>query len=220
MLTAHTADMMEVRPILGIIGLALVVIAAGSGRFFEIRRIRRLELSDEWRVGLLITGLLVLCGVLFIPGSLSEFPHLPPPGSHEEKTPSPDSPREAAIYIDDQVATSPDKIKVFGITATSQHDPPRVNDRITIQFSLQNIGQQPVALESTFIGARDPEKQNKDFSAENRRKILKPSEIANIKGSIAVSKKGVWKFWPCYTIGSGYCPNEWQSFSKDVVEHP
>ena len=121
-------------------------------------------------------------------------------------------PREKVIHIDDAPATSPNNVRVLKITALSRNDPPQVNNRVTIHFSLQNVGQEPITLNSRFIGARDPADNNVDFGHENYDKVLAPDEVINIKNSTIVKEQGVWKFWPCYMIGNTYCPDEWRAF--------
>lgn len=116
------------------------------------------------------------------------------------------------------MAISPNGIRVSGLQAVSRNDPPRVNDRITVHFSLQNVEREPVTLNSTFIGARDPVERNIDFGHENYEKVLAPDEVIDIKSSIFVTERGEWEFWPCYKIRNTFCPNKWRAFRILVVE--
>lgn len=164
-------------------------------------------------VALIIVGSTKLSGSLPVATDTGRTPTVPdmPPVA-----PSTD-PGTATIYADDQVSVSRDNIRVSGLGASSEHNLPRVNDRITIHFTLQNAGQLPVALGYTFIGARNPTGANKDFGEGNNGKVLAPSETVDIKISMLVAEKGVWKFWPCYTIENNFCPDEWRAFQVAIV---
>ncbi|MGH3687755.1 MAG: hypothetical protein ACRDRE_03280 [Pseudonocardiaceae bacterium] len=183
--------------------------------------IRLKELEVKGPVGLLV---IIIGVVLIIVGStkLSGSPVATDTGrtpTAPDRTPVAPStdPGTATIHADDQVSVSRDNIRVSGLGASSEHDPPRVNDRITIKFTLQNAGQRPVALGYTFIGARNPTGTNKDFGEDNNGKVLAPSEKVDIKISMLATEKGVWKFWPCYTIENNFCPNEWRAFQVAIV---
>lgn len=177
------------------------------------------------RAGLRISvpsGLVVLAlGAAFILFPVS--PYYPPRGEGANTADTSSMPPlntlgGSTIYTDDSMAVSPDKIRVSGLRATGQHKPPQVDDYITVNFTLRNDGKQPVTLGSTFVGARDPSKENSDFGEENYDKTLAPGDTLDISDSILVAKKGVWKFWPCYTIGTTYCPDEWRAFQVAVAE--
>ena len=118
--------------------------------------------------------------------------------------------QDAAAYV------SPHGIEVSGLVATGRHDPPTVGDRITIQFSLTNIGTSPLTFEQTFVGVRDPEDNNKDFGEENIGAVFEPGSVVNVKQSILVNAAGTWEFWPCYILGidgeETHCPDEWRAF--------
>ncbi len=164
--------------------------------------------------------------VLVLGAALILFPISPyyPPRSEEANTantsgvPPSNVLGGSTIYTDDSMAVSPDKIRVSGLQAIGQHKPPQVNDYITVKFTLQNDGKQPVTLGPTFVGARDPSRGHSDFGEENYNKTLAPGDTLVISDSILVAKKGVWEFWPCYTIGTAYCPDEWRAFQVAVVE--
>ena len=164
--------------------------------------------------------------VLVLGAALILFPISPYYPSWNEGSNAPNKPGgsppattgESAIYTDDSIAVSPDRIRVSGLRAISQHKPPRVNDYVTVKFTLRNDGERPVALGYTFIGARDPSRENNDFGEENHNKTLTPGDTLDISDSILVTKKGVWDFWPCYTIGATYCPDEWRAFQVAVTE--
>jgi hypothetical protein len=115
------------------------------------------------------------------------------------------------------MAISPDNIEVSGLRALSRNNPPQINDSVTVQFSLKNVGQQPVTLKTAFIAARNPANENKDFAKEAYNRVLAPGDVVDIRSFIFVTEKGGWQFWPCYGIGNTLCPNEWQIFQITVV---
>lgn len=134
-----------------------------------------------------------------------------------QQPPSPNPGGETTIYIDNQMAISPDNIEVSGLRALSRNNPPQINDSVTVQFSLKNVGQQPVTLKTAFIAARNPANENKDFAKEAYNRVLAPGDVVDIRSFIFVTEKGGWQFWPCYGIGHTLCPNEWQIFQITVV---
>jgi hypothetical protein len=134
-----------------------------------------------------------------------------------QQPPSPNPGGETTIYIDNQMAISPDNIEVSGLRALSRNNPPQINDSVTVQFSLKNVGQQPVTLKTTFIAARNPANENKDFAKEAYSRVLAPGDVVDIRSFIFVTEKGGWQFWPCYEIGNTLCPNEWKIFQITVV---
>lgn len=150
-------------------------------------------------------------GLVFI----SFFPPVLPP------TPPPTPPpiTDNIIYSDSEVDTTIHNIKFIQLTATCVNDPPQVNDRITIEFTLQNIDENPIKLSYTFFAARNPFGENKDFGDSNQDKTIQPQEIIKTKASIIVDNKGIWKFGPCYSLGIHeindeeiLCPSEWRRF--------
>lgn len=128
------------------------------------------------------------------------------------------------IYSDNQVDTSIHNIEFSGLVAKSVN-PPKINDRITIEFELKNTGDNPIKFNETFIAARNPIlEKNKDFGHSNQGKTLQPQKTITIKKSIVVDQKGTWEFWPCYALDipeirdeNNLCPHEWHSFEV-VVE--
>jgi len=134
-----------------------------------------------------------------------------------QQPPSPNPGGETTIYIDNQMAISPDNIEVSGLRALSRNNPPQINDSVTVQFSLKNVGQQPVTLKTAFIAARNPANENKDFAKEAYNRVLAPGDVVDIRSFIFVTEKGGWQFWPCYEIGNTLCPNEWKIFQITVV---
>jgi TIR domain-containing protein len=129
---------------------------------------------------------------------------------------------EGTIYSDAEPHVSPDEIEVSGLSAAGQHAKPDIGDRIEISFSLKNVGSEPVTLEATFVGARDPDGGHEDFGHENEGKLFAPGEVLEISRSVVVDTPGVWEFWPCYTLAARpeviYCPDKWRSFEVLVAE--
>lgn len=198
-----------------IAGIAFILIAIIGGGF----TVSQLTIPAVPWQGRLASGII---GGLFIVYSVAVtlvplLPGEPPPNAGG---PPPSAGGEATIYTDDLPSVSNDNVRVSGLRAISEHDPPQVNDRIKIQFKLglRNGEVEPVALGYAFIGARDPANANKDFGEDGYEKILTPHESLDIESSILVTEEGVWSFWPCYAIGNTFCPDEWRAFQVAVVK--
>lgn len=97
-----------------------------------------------------------------------------------------------------------------------------VGDRITVSFTIQNVGQEPFLLNGTFVGARDPDDVNRDFGHDNGSYLLEPAESVTTTGSLFVDLPGTWQFSPCYAfVQDGkehYCPVSWYAFSALVTQ--
>lgn len=202
-------DGVTVQTISLIVGAIFIAIALVGGGV-TVKEVSVPPLPKAGRISAGVIGVIFICyGAL-----VNYIPIL----SGEPGTPSPTgAPEEILIYADGEISISRDKVRVAGLKAFSQHNPPHVNDRITIKFSLQNDTGQLLTLRTVFAGARDPANENKDFG-EGVDVTLAPSQGIGFKSSIIVTESGVWQFWPCYTIGDIYCPNEWRSFQVAVVE--
>jgi hypothetical protein len=138
----------------------------------------------------------------------------------DEQTSDGPSPRGAAgqIYRDDQPETSPESLTLVEVEATAENAEPKVNDRITVTYSLENAGDAPFRLASTFVGARGPGDQWADFGEGNVGHVLQPGGRLTVQSSKIVDEPGMWTFWPCYTFGDeGFCPDEWKAFEVTVA---
>jgi len=126
----------------------------------------------------------------------------------------PHSEARSGVEIDSEPATSPDQIRLTGLAALVRNEPPRVGDTITVTYSLTNVGNQPVQLEDTFVGARNPADENRDSEDVNEGRLLAPGETGLAEGKIFLDSAGTWLLWPCYALpGERYCPDEWKSFA-------
>ncbi len=146
-----------------------------------------------------------------------------PPAPVLTATPTPTSTvPPAPCYSDNEPDITNHGIKLINISATCEPNPPRVNSRITIEFTLQNVGNEPITFEFTFIAARNPYDENRDIGySENAGRTIQPQEIIRTKGSIIVDSKGIWKFGPAYSLKlpNGTTegnPNGWRRFPISV----
>jgi hypothetical protein len=118
------------------------------------------------------------------------------------------------IEVDATPVTSDDQLELTDLTVESRNDPPRVNDTVTVSYSLTNVGEQPIELEYTFVGARNPADDNKDAEDMNEGKTLEPGETISANGRVLIESAGRWDVWPCYQLTNGNgCPDEWQAVS-------
>jgi hypothetical protein len=134
------------------------------------------------------------------------------------------SPSQVDLGVDVGTDRSPDDIEVSDVSATADHDPPVIGDDINVDFSLKNVGPDPVTFVETFIGARgpDPGDSNEDFGHANSGKVLDSGETVEISGTIVFDVSGVWTFFPCYSLPpeaeDNFCPSEWRSFQVLVEQ--
>jgi hypothetical protein len=122
------------------------------------------------------------------------------------------------LHSDSEENVSPDGLEVSDLLATADHDPPQVGDEIRVEFSLKNVGPNPIRFAETFIGARNPRGENVDFAQENQGEVLDPEAAMEIDGARVLDAPGTWEVWPCYSLPRGGCPDEWESFQVAVGE--
>jgi hypothetical protein len=123
---------------------------------------------------------------------------------------------QATLFEDQTSYRSAHGIELSGLRAVGQHDPATVGDRITIEFSLENVGTDSLTFEETFVAARSPDDDYKDFGYDNVDRVFDPGSVVEIRHSIDVDAAGTWRFWPCYSLTTGECPDEWQAFPVEV----
>jgi len=157
-------------------------------------------------VPLLVIGVAVAIGAFVLAG-------------RDQSNSSPTS-SEGEIYSDTEPHVSPDEIELSRLLATGELTEPEVGDRIEIEFSLKNVGSEPVTLEETFIAARDPDDGDEDFGYENEGQVFAPGDVLEISRSVVVDAPGTWKFWPCYSLSAPEpdCPERWRSFDIFVAK--
>ncbi len=113
------------------------------------------------------------------------------------------------IEVDPTPVTSGDAIKLTGLSAVSRGDPPRVGDTITVSYSLTNVGAQPIQLDSTFVGARNADDENKDTEDMNEGETVEPGQTISATGRVFLDRAGRWDVWPCYALTNGNsCPRQ------------
>jgi hypothetical protein len=112
--------------------------------------------------------------------------------------------------------TSPDRIRLSGLKAVSDPDPPAVGSAITVSYSLTNVGNDPVQLAYTFVGARNAAGEHRDSLEMNQGRTLAPGETIDAQGRVLLDSAGVWQLWPCYEFTGGGCPDVWQAFPVTV----
>jgi hypothetical protein len=117
------------------------------------------------------------------------------------------------IEVDSSPVTSGDRIRLTGLKAVSQNSPPLVGDTTTVSYSLTNVGDQPIQMEHTFVGARNAAGNHKDSAGMNDGIVLAPGETLASQGRILLDSAGAWELWPCYELSDGrQCPDKWQVF--------
>jgi hypothetical protein len=126
------------------------------------------------------------------------------------------------IYSNNQPDVTPHNIAFVQLEAKAAHNPPLVNDTITIKFSLKSIGKTPIELDSgTFITVRNPSGQIVFIPRLNANRVIQPNETIETETSADVDSKGSWEVNPCYklkdeSIEGGFCPEGWKGFIVTV----
>jgi hypothetical protein len=194
---------MEPVTILLLAGIGFLLIAVVGGGF-EIKEIK-IPIVPRW--ARILSGLL---GMIFCGLSVADFPQPPPPPP----------PRGQFVYEDKNQDTNSHQLKFLTLTAKSKNNPPQVGDQLTVEFTLQNVSDQPIKILGTYVTAYDPSEQNKDFGFSSRNILLLPQEIITTKGSMIVSVPGTWELGPHYAIGENWdialYPGHWHRFSVHV----
>lgn len=133
------------------------------------------------------------------------------------------------IYIDKEPDITIHNIKLIEVSAKSIHNPPQVNDMITIEFKIQNVSNRPITLNQdigSFVAARNPSHENEDFGYSNQSKTIQPQDNIKTKAYKIVDMPGIWQFGPCYALNmlvvsgeeGNFCPSEWRRFPVQVVQ--
>jgi len=129
------------------------------------------------------------------------------------------------IHIDKEPDVTIHNVKLIEVLVKGSHNPPIMNDRLIIEFTLQNVGNNPIKILGTFVAARNPYRENQDFGYSNQNKTIQPQEIIKTKGYKIVDVPGTWQFGPCYALDvpviheeENLCPSEWRRFPVNVVQ--
>jgi len=144
------------------------------------------------------------------------------PYEPDKNTESETSVTAETIYQDKQPEIGVHQLKFIELTAKSNHNPPRVNDRIYVEFTLQNVSEKPINLLGTYVAAYDPSGEEKSFAYGNKNMVLKPQEMIKTSGSLIVGIPGIWEIGPHYALGQQWngeeYPGHWKFFQIVVVQ--
>jgi hypothetical protein len=189
----------------------LVVAIVGGG--FAVREISMPRVPSWARVASGVSGILLLLPFLLdvLRGGIGEGV-----GSRPEAGVGRQPPPQGAsgIEIDTEPETTGDQLRLTELAASVRNDPPRVGDTITVSYSLTNVGQQRIQLDSTFVGARDPGNKHADAEDANEGRAVQPGETIHAQGKVLLANAGTWTLWPCYVlVNDRYCPDKWKAFS-------
>lgn len=97
-----------------------------------------------------------------------------------------------------------------------------VDDRITVSFTIENVGQDPLRLQA-FVKTRNPDDRQDDFghTPDVGMQELAPQERLQVTGHTHVDEPGLWTVTPCYQFraddANEFCPESWPPFGVDVV---
>ncbi len=95
--------------------------------------------------------------------------------------------------------------------------PALVGTKVHIEYSLKNLGDAPILLESPglFVGARC-DGNAADFGHQKKARTLRPGESVSYRASRVLDKSGAWSFWPGFHIGGAFGPAGWMEKRLDV----
>jgi hypothetical protein len=100
---------------------------------------------------------------------------------------------------------------------TDADAPLRVNDELTVSYTLTNVTDEPIQLESTFVGARNPANVTVNIEDMNEGAVIAPGKTVSAEGEVLLVSEGNWRVWPCYLLPDGqYCPDFWQDINVPV----
>jgi hypothetical protein len=193
----------------GIFFLVMAIVGGG----FAIREISMPRVPSWARVASGVAGILLLLPFLLalLRGGVGEDS-----GSRTKAGVGGPSSQHGAggIEVDSEPETTGDQLRLTGLAASVRNDPPRVGDTITVSYSLTNVGQERIQLDSTFVGARGPGNKHADAEDGNEGRAVQPGETIQAQGKVFLGNAGTWTLWPCYVlVGDRYCPNKWKAFN-------
>ena len=120
----------------------------------------------------------------------------------------------SGIEFDDSPVTSLDGLELSELSPDVRNDPPLVGDTLTLSYALTNTTDEPVEFAYTYVGARNPDDENRDPEDMNEEAVLEPGETLEAEGRVLLDSDGTWVVWPCYELAGGeVCPDEWQAIS-------
>lgn len=118
-----------------------------------------------------------------------------------------------------------DQLALKRLLAVAPSKPVPVGAEVTVEFSLQNLAEEPLRLEYAFVGIRSPSGKHKDECCFDEGHVLVSDGTLDVRARVTLDTEGVWKLWPCYALmpegavddeEQTYCPDEWQAFHVEV----
>jgi len=218
-----------------IVGAVFILIAIIGGGF-TVRDLSFPAVPKSGRIGSGVVGVIFIVYAILMPPRQDSHPVLttpsPTPSGSSSMPPTSSRPDSMPILHEDgqpHKSNRGDGIEVSKLVVRGEHKPLQLGDLMTVQYTLRNMGDNPVTLEYIFVGSRDPAQNNyklPNLGEFDANEALQPGEEYYFeKSSTSPPETGVWTFWPCYRIAGappleGYCPDLWQSFPVKVVEGP
>lgn len=221
--------------VIALLGGLLFLLLALVGGGFSIKEISMPKIPAMARAACLVVGV-VLVLLAFVPSLRDDPTQLADDdvaaepastnGSLDTTAGSTGSPSVDAGAVvlwedpDPSVAEN-DGIEVSGLRATGDQEPPNVDDQIEIEYTLRNVGSNPVTFNFTFTGVRGPGDRWADTGEDNNGATVQPGEALSISHPILLDAAGAWMIWPCYQVRTAdgspsECPDEWNRFFVTV----
>jgi hypothetical protein len=204
--------------------LFLVIAVVGGG--FTIERLQVPTVPNWSRIASAVLGVLFVGGFFYTSMSNPDpvNTQTADPNSTQDtqapQTPAPatsTAPGVAVLHDFSGSVVTADGVELTQFRVSGPDPEPSVGDTLTVDFSIQNAGQDSILLDFTFVGARAPGDENNDFGEANQDKTLAPGESLTMQHSVVVDQAGSWSIWPCYEVLGHDCPAEWNSFPVNVA---
>jgi hypothetical protein len=203
-------DIEQIALLAGVLFILIAVVGGG----FTVREIKIPKVPGWARLVSLVVGLAFIGPFLY--AGVVRGPAPPERAA--------DADGASVIYADNEPDRSRHGLMLTQLVVRAPNAPPRVGDAITVEFALKNVGAQPITFSESFVAARSPADENRDFGYGHQGLALALNETVKVKANLIVDAAGAWSFWPCYILADGsddedaYCPDRWRAFSVTVVE--
>lgn len=100
----------------------------------------------------------------------------------------------------------------------------KLDQKIYVEFTVENLRKGPVLLNKTFVGAFDPRGENRSYGNVHVGVKVARFQKYQVGVTITLDQPGLWTLWPCYQLEEAdetlrnRCTEKWQFFEITVEE--
>lgn len=108
------------------------------------------------------------------------------------------------------------EVTAFTVTGPGRY----VGADISVKMVVRNTARHAVRIGryGIFIGARDPQDNNRDFGHAYRNQILRPGQKVVVTGKLRIDKPGTWTLWPAFHFAKyGWGKYQWHAIKLKVA---